>query len=225
MIPLRDHNPSGTFPGVTVALILANVLVFFYEASLGPALQSFVAHYALIPAEVTGGFLYGTATFASTAMPLLTSMFLHGGWLHLIGNMWFLWIFGDNVEDTLGFWRYILFYVACGVGAGATHLLVEPASTAPTLGASGAIAGVLGAYAILFPRARIVTLIPVFFYIQLVELPALIVLGMWFVLQLFNGSLALASSVGGGIAWGAHIGGFLVGALLILLLRPRRVSI
>ena len=225
MIPLRDRNPSGTFPGVTVALILANVLVFLYEVQLGPALRTFVAHYALVPAQITGGIEYGTATFGSIVFPLLTSMFLHGGWLHLIGNMWFLWIFGDNVEDTLGPFRYLVFYLVCGMGAGATHLLVEPTSMLPTLGASGAIAGVLGAYAVLFPGARVVTLVPVFFFIQLVELPALIVLGIWFVLQLFNGTLTLAASVGAGVAWGAHVGGFVAGAVLVLLLRPRRVSI
>lgn len=227
MIPLRDRNPSGSFPSVTLALIAANTLVFLYEVQLGPGLRHFVARFALVPAEVTGGILYGTASLTGTAMPFVTSMFLHGGWLHLIGNMWFLWIFGDNVEDTLGSFRYLLFYLVCGLGAAGIHYAVQPASTAPTLGASGAIAGVLGGYAVLFPRARVVTLVPVFVFLQIMELPALVVLGLWFVLQLFSGSFALASAAGAGagIAWWAHVGGFLVGALLILLMRPRRVSI
>jgi membrane associated rhomboid family serine protease len=225
MIPLRDRNPSGSFPSVTLALIAANTLVFLYEVQLGPELRHFVARFALTPAEVTGDVLYGTASLAGTAMPFVTSMFLHGGWLHLIGNMWFLWIFGDNVEDTLGSFRYLLFYLACGLGAAGIHFAISPSSTAPTLGASGAIAGVLGAYAILFPGARVLTLVPIFLFLQIMELPALVVLGLWFVLQLFNGSFALSSSAGPGIAWWAHIGGFLVGALLILLVRPRRVSI
>lgn len=225
MFPLRDRNPSGSFPTVTLALIVANSLIFLYEVQLGPAVRQFIFRFALVPAEVTGSLTYGTASFSTTVAPFFTSMFLHGGWLHLIGNMWFLWIFGDNVEDTLGSFRYVLFYLACGLGAAAAHLMLQPASSAPTLGASGAIAGVLGAYAVLYPRARIVTLVPIFFFLQIIELPALVVLGMWFVLQLFSGSFALASAVSGGTAWWAHIGGFAAGVLLILVLKPRRVRI
>jgi membrane associated rhomboid family serine protease len=225
MIPLRDRNPSGSFPSVTLALIVANALVFLYEVQLGPAVREFMARFALIPAQVTGSIAYGTPSFSATVAPFFTSMFLHGGWLHLIGNMWFLWIFGDNVEDTLGSFRYLLFYLACGVCAAAVQLLFQPASPTPTLGASGAIAGVLGAYAVLFPSARVVTLVPIFFFLQIMELPALVVLGLWFVLQLFSGSFALASAASGGTAWWAHIGGFAAGALLILVARPRRVRI
>ena len=225
MIPLRDRNPSGSFPSVTIALIVANALVFVYEVHLGPVVREFIARFALTPAEVTASVVYGSPTISATVAPFFTSMFLHGGWLHLIGNMWFLWIFGDNVEDTLGSFRYLLFYLACGLGAAGAHVLLQPASTAPTLGASGAIAGVLGAYAILFPGARVVTLVPIFFFLQIIELPAMIVLGMWFVLQLFSGSFALASAISGGTAWWAHIGGFLAGMLLILAIRPRRVRI
>ena len=223
MIPLRDRNPSGTFPLVTLAIIAANTVVFIHELMLGPGLPAFIGRYALIPAQLKVGFLYGASDLGTAVAPLFMCMFLHGGWLHLIGNMWFLWIFGDNVEDALGSFRYLLFYVACGVGAAAVHYLTAPNSPVPTLGASGAIAGVLGAYMVLFPGARIVTLVPIFFFLQLIELPAAVVLGLWLLLQVLSGSMALGSMVGGGIAWWAHIGGFLAGAGLILLIRPRRV--
>ena len=225
MIPLRDRNPSGTFPGVTLALILLNVFVFIYEVQLGPALTSFLKHYALIPAGVTGSVRYGSVNFSDTVAPFFTSMFLHGGWLHLIMNMWFLWIFGDNVEDTLGPVRYLLFYLLCGLGAALTHFALQPQSTLPVLGASGAIAGVLGAYAVLFPGARVVTLVPVFFFLQILEMPALLILGYWFVLQILSGSLEAMTPMRGGVAWGAHVGGFLAGVVLILLMRPKRVTI
>jgi membrane associated rhomboid family serine protease len=225
MIPLRDRNPSGIFPIVTLTLILVNVFVFIYELSLGPAVTVFLKHYALTPAEVTGSLRYGAATFLSLAMPFLTSMFLHGGWLHLISNMWFLWIFGDNVEDTLGPVRYLLFYLLCGFGAALTHFAVQPESALPTLGASGAIAGVLGAYVVLFPGARVVTLVPVFFFLQIFELPAVVMIGFWFVLQILSGSIEALNPLKGGVAWWAHVGGFLTGIVLVLLLRPRRVTI
>src|SRR2546426_11988234 len=157
MIPLRDRNPSGVFPVVTLALILINTFVFLYEVQVGPTLGNFLKRYALIPAEVTGSMQYGAVSLSDTVAPFFTSMFLHGGWLHLIMNMWFLWIFGDNVEDALGSFRYLLLYLTCGLGAAFTHFLLQPASPTPVLGASGAIAGVLGAYAVLFPRARALT--------------------------------------------------------------------
>ncbi|HMI31389.1 MAG TPA: rhomboid family intramembrane serine protease [Candidatus Limnocylindrales bacterium] len=225
MIPLRDRNPSGIFPAVTLVVILINVFVFLYEVQLGPAVGAFLKRYALIPAEVTGSLRYGSVNFTDTLSPFLTSMFLHGGWLHLITNMWFLWIFGDNIEDTLGSFRYIIFYILCGLGAALTHFLIQPGSTLPVLGASGAIAGVLGAYAVLFPGARVVTLVPIFFFLQIIELPALVVLGLWFVLQILSGSIDAASPMRGGTAWWAHIGGFLAGIILIFVLRPRRVTI
>jgi membrane associated rhomboid family serine protease len=225
MIPLRDKNPSGIFPVITLTIILINVFVFLYEVQLGPAVGNFLKRYALIPAEVTGSLRYGTATFSDTLAPFLTSMFLHGGWLHLILNMWFLWIFGDNIEDTLGGLRYILFYILCGLGAALTHFLIQPGSTLPVLGASGAIAGVLGAYAVLFPGARVVTLVPIFFFLQIIELPALVVLGLWFVLQILSGFLEAASPMRAGTAWWAHIGGFLAGIVLIFVMRPRKVAI
>ncbi len=225
MIPLKDRNPSGIFPGVTLALILINVVVFLYELQLGPAVTSFIKHFALIPAQVTGSLRYGSVSLPDTAAPFFTSMFLHGGWLHLILNMWFLWIFGDNVEDTLGPVRYLLFYFLCGLGAALTLFILQPESPLPVLGASGAIAGVLGAYAVLFPGARIVTLVPIFFFIQIIELPAVVILGYWFVLQILSGALEAASPMRGGVAWWAHIGGFVAGMILILLMRPRRVTI
>ena len=225
MIPLRDRNPSGIFPVVTLTIILINVFVFLYEVHLGPAVGAFLKRYALIPAEVTGSLRYGTVTFSDTVEPFLTSMFLHGGWLHLILNMWFLWIFGDNIEDTLGGFRYILFYILCGLGAALTHFLIQPGSTLPVLGASGAIAGVLGAYAVLFPGARVVTLVPIFFFLQIIELPALVVLGLWFVLQILSGFLEAASPMRAGTAWWAHIGGFLAGIVLIFVMRPRKVTV
>ena len=225
MIPLRDKNPSGIFPVITLTIILINVFVFLYEVQLGPAVGAFLKRYALIPAEVTGSLRYGTATFSDTLAPFLTSMFLHGGWLHLILNMWFLWIFGDNIEDTLGGFRYILFYILCGLGAALTHFLIQPGSTLPVLGASGAIAGVLGAYAVLFPGARVVTLVPIFFFLQIIELPALVVLGLWFVLQILSGFLEGASPMRAGTAWWAHIGGFLAGIVLIFVMKPRKVTV
>jgi membrane associated rhomboid family serine protease len=211
MIPLRDSQPSHSTPLVTATLIGANVLIFFYQLSLDPySLNHFVAAYGVVPARLD----------LST---LVTSMFLHGGWLHLIGNMWFLWIYGDNVEDILGPFKYLLFYLACGVAAGLTHVLTNPDSRVPTIGASGAIAGVMGAYMVKFPHSRIVTLVPIFFFVTLVEIPAAIMLVYWFVLQVFSGVGAMAySSVSqGGVAWFAHAGGFLAGMILVSVMRPR----
>ena len=226
MIPLRDRNPTSTVPAVTIALIVANAVVFLYEVTLGQdVLRSFFGAYGLVPARITLALRYGEGDWAGIVAPFFTSMFLHGGWLHLIGNMWFLWIFGDNVEDAMGSVRYFFFYVLCGLGAGMAHWLIGPASAVPTVGASGAIAGVLGAYAVLFPGARVLTLVPVFFVLQVIEVPALLWLGLWFLLQFATGAVAPLSGAGGGIAWGAHVGGFLIGILIALLLRPRRVRV
>src|SRR6267378_4269796 len=169
MIPLRDRNPSGVFPIVTLTLIVANVLVFLCEVQLGPSVAPFLKRYALVPAEVTGSLRYGAVNLSDTVAPFFTSMFLHGGWMHLIGNMWFLWIFGDNVEDTLGHFRYAIFYLLCGLAAGFTHYYLSPLSPVPTIGASGAIAGVLGGYLVRFPNARVVTLVPLGFFLQMAE--------------------------------------------------------
>jgi membrane associated rhomboid family serine protease len=225
VFPLHDINPRRTFPVVTVALIAVNSVVFFYELSLGPALTGFLQQAAFIPADY---FRPGGA--ASDVRSVFVSMFLHGGWAHLIGNMLYLWIFGDNVEDRLGHVKYLVFYLACGWVATLVHGLANPQSAVPSIGASGAIAGVLGAYLVMFPKARVVTLIPLGFFIRLTQLPALAVLGFWFVLQLFNGTASLGSQTAQttGVAWWAHIGGFTAGMAVggvVKLARRRRGSL
>ncbi|MBL7063602.1 MAG: rhomboid family intramembrane serine protease [Anaerolineae bacterium] len=219
MIPLRDTIPARRFPIVNVALIGLNVLVFLFESILGPEqLDQFIWSWGLAPADFwQGGGL-------SRWLPLFTSMFMHGGWWHLISNMLALYIFGDNVEDRLGHFRYLLFYLFGGLAASAVHLVVYSGSPIPTVGASGAIAGVLGAYLVLYPRARVVTLVPIFYFIRIVEVPALIYLGFWFISQLFNGLFALTATdvlQSGGVAWWAHIGGFVFGLAIIRLISPR----
>ena len=224
MIPLRDSNPSGTRPVVTVALIAVSALVFLFELSLGKGIDLFVIEYGLIPGVVTGAYRIPGFGPLDIGLRFVTSMFLHGGWMHLIGNMWYLWIFGDNIEDRLGHAGFALFYVACGIGAGAMHVATNAASPVPTVGASGAIAGVLGAYIMCFPKARVTTFIPFFFVPYVVRLPAVVVLGMWFLTQLMNGSVAIsaAARATGGVAWWAHIGGFVIGAALIRVLPARK---
>ena len=211
-IPLKDLNPRRTFPVVNTLLIITNVVVFLYEAALPARMENALAMaFGTVPARFPS-FLVGHTSFEAAFLPLLTSMFLHGGLLHLAGNMLFLWIFGDNVEDYFGHFSYLLFYLACGIGGGLLHVLFNLNSGVPAIGASGAIAGVLGAYIILYPGARILTLV----FIFLVPLPAIIVLGLWFVLQVleaFN-TLGLDSRAAGGIALWAHVGGFLIGLLV-----------
>ena len=222
MIPLRDENPSSTVPVVTRVLIVLNIAVFIHELSLGPLLKPFMMTWGFVPERLTLAVGYHEESWFGPGATLLSSMFLHGGWAHLIGNMWYLWIFGDNVEDRFGHASYLLFFLGAGIVASLVQYATNPASSLPTVGASGAIAGVLGAYAVAFPRARIVTLVPLFIFIQIMALPALLVLGMWFVIQFFSGTLALASALGGGIAFWAHIGGFAFGALAMLVLGRRR---
>jgi membrane associated rhomboid family serine protease len=209
VFPLRDINPRRTFPGVTVALIAVNVAFFLYELSLGPRLQQFFLQSAFIPAA------YFESGPVAEARSVMLSMFLHGGWAHLFGNMLYLWIFGDNVEDRFGHLRFLAVYLVFGWAATLAHAYSNPASTVPSIGASGAIAGVLGAYLVMFPRARVLTIIPLGFFIRLTELPALVVLGFWFVIQIFSGSLSLAGQTAqtAGVAWWAHIGGFAAGAV------------
>ena len=225
MIPLRDTNPRHHgFPWVTGGIILINCGVFFREVLASPAeLELLMGAYALNPAR-TMAFFAGTPVPASEAIfPFLTSMFLHGGWMHLIGNMWFLWIFGDNIEDRMGHLRYTVLYVVGGLAGSVAHVLASADSGVPTVGASGAIAGVMGAYLITFPRARVLTLIP-FFFLFTRELPAYVILLYWLLLQSFSGaaSLGAADATQGGVAWFAHIGGFLVGIPLMLLMRGQR---
>jgi len=230
MIPLRDTNPSHRVPVVTFGLIGANCLAFFYQLSLSPAgLQRLVFTLGMVPARVTALPTNPDIGLSGAFLPLFTSMFLHGGWLHLLGNMWFLWIFGDNIEDRLGHLRYLLFYLLCGLGAGLAHTLFNLSSTIPTIGASGAVAGVLGGYFLLFPGARVLTLVPAFF-IFMVELPAYLILLYWFVLQLFSGAISLGApgAEAGGVAWWAHIGGFLLGIVLVWIFggkRPKRAVV
>jgi membrane associated rhomboid family serine protease len=223
MIPLRDKNPTERFPFVTIILIMMNIAAFVYELTLGPNLEAFLTQYGVIPAQISKVLHIGTMNPLILLM-LLTSIFLHGGWLHLGGNMLYLWVFGDNVEDKLGHLRFLLFYIICGISASALHIYLDPQSTTPTIGASGAISGVLGAYLLMFPKAKVVTLIPLFIFIQMAELPAFLILGLWFVLQFFNGLLSLgyATAGTGGVAWWAHVGGFAAGFVLVLPFRKYR---
>lgn len=217
MIPLRDENPSRTVPVVTRALIAANAVCFVYELALGPELRPFVLTWGLVPARLSRALAAGGGALLAPGSTLLTSMFLHAGWLHLIGNMWYLWIFGDNVEDRLGRVRFVAFYLASGLVAGLLQFAANPVARVPTVGASGAIAGVLGAYMMAFPRARVITLVPLLFFFPIVALPAMIVLGLWFIYQFFSGTLAIGTA-SGGVAWWAHIGGFAFGYVVMRLL-------
>ncbi len=218
MFPLRDENPSRSTPVVTRLLIVVNVAAFLYQLMQGADLRGFMYAWGMVPARVTLALRYGEESLAGPGLTFLTSMFLHGGWLHLVGNMWYLWIFGDNVEDRLGRGRFLLFYLAAGLGAALLHYALHPASRVPTVGASGAIAGVLGGYLVAFPRARVITLVPLFPFFQIMALPAVVVLGLWFVFQFFSGFLALGFATGGGVAWWAHIGGFAFGLIAMRLL-------
>ena len=221
MIPLRDDVPSRGVPAMTVALIAANVLVFFHELALpGDAgAQAFFARYALTPDHLVHR---GRAADFAT---IFTSMFLHGGWMHIIGNMLYLWIFGKSVEGAVGHLRFILFYLLCGVWAAAAQVGMSPDSTVPMLGASGAISGVLGAYLLLFPRSRVLLLIPLWIIVRFIEVRAVWVLLFWFVLQLFSGWASLSTAGGGGVAFWAHVGGFVAGMVLILPFKKRGVRL
>ena len=206
---------------MTVSLIALNCAVFIYELLLGSDLRGFMMQWGLVPGRLNLALHSGGQALTPALATLVTSMLLHGGWAHLVGNMWYLWIFGDNIEDHLGHTRFLLFYLGGGVIAALTQFAIDPTATIPTVGASGAIAAVLGAYAVTFPRARVVTLLPLMLFWPIVRLSALAVLGLWFVFQFFTGALALAWAAGGGIAWWAHVGGFLFGVLAIRLIPPR----
>ncbi len=211
MIPLRDVIPSRTTPYITITIIVLNALAWFLELSLPrDVLPVFLQFYGVVPAD----FHWGT---------LVTSMFLHGSWMHVIGNMWYFWIFGDNVEDRLGHGRFVVFYLLCGIAAAFGQIAVDPASTLPTIGASGAIAGVMGAYFVLYPRSRVLTLIPLIIFWEIIELPAIVLLGFWFLMQLFSaGAIAVTASIGsGGVAFAAHVAGFLVGMGGVFVFRKR----
>ena len=241
MFPIQDNIPSRTTPFVNMGIILVCGVVFFLQLQQRDS-NGLVEQFGMIPARVfhpdepveiidrvplrtpLGIVLQEQTRLAAPAMvpPLLTlvtCMFLHGGWMHIIGNLWFLYIFGDNVEDRLGHVGYVVFYFACGVGASAAHLVVSPASPVPTIGASGAIAGVMGAYFVLYPKAQVLAIVPIFFIIQMIVLPAPVFLGIWFLLQFFQGTWSITSAQSAGVAWWAHIGGFAVGVVIALLLK------
>lgn len=235
MLPLRDDNPTILTPWVTVALIVANVVVWVYLEGAGASprlLNGAVCRYGMIPAEVTGqtggygGVLLGPGSppcrFGGiTWQAIFTSMFLHGSWLHLIGNMWFLWLFGNNVEDSMGHVRYLVFYLLTGSAAAGAQILSGPSSPVPTIGASGAISGVMGAYLVLYPRIRVETLFFIFFFIRIIAIPAWFILGEWFVVQFI--STQTGPKTGGGVAFWAHVGGFVAGAALVKLFENRKL--
>jgi rhomboid family protein len=223
VIPLRDENPAESTPVVTRSLIALNAIAFLYELGLGSSLRDFMMVWGLVPVRL-GAALHGASEpLWAAGAPLLTSMFLHGGWAHLLGNMWYLAIFGDNVEDRLGRGGYLAFYLAAGLAGGLLHYAFNADSAVPTVGASAAIAGVLGAYLVAFPHARVLTLVPLFPFFQLMALPAVVVLGLWFLFQFVVGALSLAWSAGsGGVAWWGHVGGFAFGALVMALFGRRR---
>ncbi len=229
MIPLRDDIPSRRFPLVTTSLIVVNVIVFLMELSLGSDLDQALLGWAIVPVRYTVPEIARQFSLPEQIVPFFSSMFLHGGWLHLIGNMWTLWIFGDNVEDRVGRFNFLGFYLLGGLVAGVIHILTNAASGLPTIGASGAIAAVMGAYFRFYPHARVETIIPPFILGPIFEVPAVIFLGWWFLLQLFNGTLTLTARPDqfGGVAWWAHIGGFLFGVWIasLALRRGRRQEV
>lgn len=217
MIPLHDDNPTRRFGWLTLALVLGNVAMFAIEITMGAEqLAGLLATWAFVPARLSD-----PASMPLALVTIPTSAFLHAGWLHLGGNMLYLWIFGNNIEDRLGPLRFGLFYLACAAGAAIGQTIATPDSTTPMVGASGAIAGVLGAYLLLFPRARVVTVIPILFYLELAALPAAFVIGFWFLLQVAQGLTALGGTLESGVAWWAHIGGFATGMILVAPLALR----
>lgn len=218
MIPIRDDIPSSTFPYVTISIIVLNIMVFAYELSLGPVSgEGFIYRTAAIPYEVVNFIDIDPVSFLPPPLTLLSAMFVHAGLFHVAGNMLFLWIFGDNVEDALGHIGYLAFYLSTGIVASLAHIISEPGSYMPMIGASGAVAGVLGAYILLYPRAQVNTLIFLFFFVTTARVPAVVFLGLWFLIQI------LSSGVGGGVAWYAHIGGFVAGMAVVALIGPARL--
>lgn len=213
MIPISDINPRRKFPIVTVSLIVINFIIFLYQISLRNP-TSFIYKYALIPNNL---FKFGGSEY----IKLITSMFLHGNFLHIIGNMLYLWVFGDNIENNLGSFKYLIFYLLCGVSAELVHAIIYASSKVPTIGASGAIAGVLGAYFYLYPNAKVLAIVPFIYFFTIMPVPAFIFLGIWFLLQLIPGFIYFGKA-GTGVAFWAHIGGFIAGILLIILFGGRR---
>jgi membrane associated rhomboid family serine protease len=221
MIPLKDNIKANDFPIVNIGLIVLNTVIFMYQMSYGPKAEALVYAFGFIPARFIAQQAEGWLHLQGF-LPVFSSMFLHANMLHLISNMWFLWIFGDNVEDCMGHGRYLLFFLLCGVASVAAQAVSNPHSTIPMIGASGAISGVLGAYFLTYPQARILTLLPIFILFYIVELPAYFFLGFWFVLQFVEGSLDALNTqkmAGGGVAFWAHVGGFVAGVILLQLFR------
>ncbi len=221
MIPLRDNIKSRRFPLVSVTLIMINAAVFFYELSINQdQLTALISTFGVVPRRITA-MVDGQMAFAPAVVPLFTAMFLHGGWFHLLGNMLYLWIFGDNVEDRLGRGKYLILYLTAGFIGSLAQVWANPLAAEPVIGASGAIAGVLGAYFISFPKARVLTLLPIFFFITFVEIPAFVFLFIWFITQWLSGFATLGVT-GNMVAWWAHIGGFVTGIVGIIVLAPAK---
>jgi hypothetical protein len=226
VIPLKDLSARKSVPIVTLLLIAANVVVFIHQVTIPDAqADKFIKTFALVPLKIQYA-LAGThhVTLAQALIPLFTCMFLHGGFLHILGNMWFLWVFGGNVEDRLGPFVYLLFYLVCGIGSSVAQLLFSWGSPVPSLGASGAISGVLGAYVVFFPASRILTLIPLFIFWFTLRIPAIVFIGLWFLVQFLSGIGSLGMASAGGVAWWAHVGGFLIGFVLAKGARARPTS-
>jgi hypothetical protein len=228
MIPIRDDQPRFSTPYINYFLVALNTIVFLFELSVGAqshgALNSLIYEFGIVPGHFAGGSVH--FGLAGAFLSIFTSMFLHASWLHIIGNMWVLWIFGDNIEDYLGHFPYLLFYLLCGFAAAIAHILLNASSDVPTVGASGAIAGVMGAYFLLYPKARVLTLVPLIVFFTFWWLPAWIVLGYWFLLQFLSGtttSIAYSNPNSGGVAFWAHVGGFVAGLVLIKVM-PRRTQ-
>ncbi len=229
--PLKDINPTERFPFVTIGLIVINAVVYLYEVSLGPQLSAFITSWGTVPYEIANAVdvvgrdpnapIVHTKTPVVPYVTLLSSMFIHGGFWHLFGNMLYLWIFGNNIEDLMGPLKFLAFYLICGLLASLTHVLIQPNSTIPTVGASGAVSGVLGAYLIVYPHARVLTLVFLLFFIRLMLIPAGVLLAFWFIFNAFSGVASLGLK-GGGVAWFAHVGGFLAGIVLLKLMTGRR---
>jgi rhomboid family protein len=223
MIPLRDENQSSTIPFVNIFLIIANICVFLYLNYFVPGeTNQFFFKLGFIPFEFAHFKDIGPENLVPVPLTIFTAMFIHGGWIHLLSNMLYLWIFGDNVEDLLGHVKYLFFYLACGIAATGVHFFINTTSKVPTVGASGAIAGVLGAYLFLFPKARVKTLLILFIFIHIISIPAIIVLSLWIIMQILSAYIEYGSKTGGGIAWFAHIGGFAAGLVLIVLMKKRK---
>jgi membrane associated rhomboid family serine protease len=226
LFPLKDNIPARRFPVVNLCLIVVNVLCFAYELKLGAGLDGFIQLYGFVPVRFMTAQAENILDLPRF-VPVFSSMFLHGGVLHLVANMWMLWIFGDNIEDSMGHSRYLMFYLLCGTVSVLAQAMANPASPVPLVGASGAISGVLGAYFLLYPRARILTLVPIFIFFYMIELPAFIFLGLWILLQVLQGYAQQAATNGaavGGVAWWAHVGGFAAGVLLIKFFKEKPKS-